>query len=218
MNQRLKHTLLILLALAPVIYLLAIWNTLPDTVPMHYNSQFVPDKYAKKTELLVMLGIFCAVSVGVYLLIKNVHKIDPKRAGKEKSPTFDKLSVGIVLFMSVIGIIIVLATGGDKFYLKAMLPLLGLLFAFLGNVMYNIKPNYFAGIRVPWTLNSEYNWKKTHRLAGKVWFVGGILLAITTLLVPANYMTAIILAFTAIMVIVPIAYSYSIYRKEQSLS
>lgn len=67
-------------------------------------------------------------------------------------------------------------------------PLIGLLFVFLGNVMYSLKPNYFAGIRVPWTLDSDDNWKATHRVAGIVWFAGGLLFLICALAMDARFM------------------------------
>ena len=57
----------------------------------------------------------------------------------------------------------------------------GLLLCLIGNYMHTIKPNYFAGLRLPWTLNNEDNWRKTHLLAGKLWFVGGLVIAILCL-------------------------------------
>lgn len=98
---------------------------------------------------------------------------------------------------------------------KAEVPFLGLLFAFLGNYMYNIKPNYFVGIRVPWTLNSDYNWKKTHQLGGRIWFIGGILITIISLLIPAVYAHIVLTVVLAIMVIIPIGYSFILFKKEK---
>jgi uncharacterized membrane protein len=53
--------------------------------------------------------------------------------------------------------------------------------------MKNVKPNYFFGIRTPWTLESEDNWKQTHHLASKIWVWGNILLATTILIISNNY-------------------------------
>ena len=62
----------------------------------------------------------------------------------------------------------------------------GLLFAFMGNLMHNIKPNYFAGVRTPWTLEDPDTWRATHRLAGKLWFGGGIFVTIAVLVLPVE--------------------------------
>ena len=46
----------------------------------------------------------------------------------------------------------------------------------MGNYMPKLKVNHTVGIRLPWTLQSEDNWHKTHRLAGKLWVLGGLIL------------------------------------------
>ncbi|MEO8711656.1 MAG: SdpI family protein, partial [Parafilimonas sp.] len=94
----------------------------------------------------------------------------------------------------------------------------GLLFALLGNNMYNMQPNYFAGIRLPWTLESEDNWRKTHHLAGRLWFFGGLLFAIIVLFLNnkwAGYSGAVILA---ILILIPVFYSYKLYRSQTKKS
>ncbi|HKZ67411.1 MAG TPA: SdpI family protein [Chitinophagaceae bacterium] len=78
--------------------------------------------------------------------------------------------------------------------------------------MHTIKPNYFAGIRVPWTLNNEENWRKTHLLAGKLWFVGGLVIALVCLLLPANISIITFFTLTMILVVIPIVYSYRLYK------
>jgi uncharacterized membrane protein len=98
--------------------------------------------------------------------------------------------------------------------MKFVFIAMGLLFALIGSNMYNIKPNYFAGIRLPWTLESEDNWRRTHRFAGKLWFFGGLCIALIAFVFtgdPALYASA---AITAAVVIIPIIYSYSIYKDQ----
>jgi uncharacterized membrane protein len=91
----------------------------------------------------------------------------------------------------------------------------GLLFVFLGNMMHSIKPNYFAGVRTPWTLEDEGNWRATHRLAWKVFFTGGIIITIATLVVPENAAIFIFLPCVLVMAFVPITYSYIYFKKHQ---
>ena len=66
--------------------------------------------------------------------------------------------------------------------LDLIFVIIGLLFAFLGNYFKTIKPNYFIGIKTPWTLENEEVWKKTHLIGGKLWFIGGLLMALTFVL------------------------------------
>ena len=60
-----------------------------------------------------------------------------------------------------------------------------LLFVLMGNYLSTVKLNYFVGVRTPWTLESARVWAKTHRLAGKLFFWGG-LLAAALVAVPAK--------------------------------
>ena len=83
----------------------------------------------------------------------------------------------------------------------------------LGNYFKVIKQNYFLGIKTPWTLESEEVWKLTHILAGKLWIVGGLLIVIFSLIITENINFYIFLSITAIISIVPIVYSYLIFKE-----
>ena len=91
----------------------------------------------------------------------------------------------------------------------------GLLFAVIGNYMPNLKPNYFAGLRLPWTLENEDNWRKTHRLAGKLFFSGGLILAIICLFTSPIASIIIFFAGTMIITIIPCVYSYKLYKRQK---
>nr|HQV06308.1 SdpI family protein [Chitinophagaceae bacterium] len=99
-----------------------------------------------------------------------------------------------------------------------LLSVVGLFFAILGNYMPNLKPNYFAGFRLPWTLENPENWKKTHALAGKLWVGGGMFLAIICLFIPS--VIAIIVFFTVLIIItiIPCYYSYKMFRKKKTVN
>ena len=91
--------------------------------------------------------------------------------------------------------------------------LIGLLFAGLGNYFKTIKPNYFIGIRTPWTLENEEVWKKTHHFGGKLWFAGGLLIFILSLIIPIVYSFYVLMTVTVIISIIPIIYSYLEFKK-----
>ena len=70
-----------------------------------------------------------------------------------------------------------------EFSTRFILAGTGLLIAVVGKYIYNIKPNYFAGIRLPWTLNNDENWRKTHLLGGKLIIGGGLLIVVICLFI-----------------------------------
>ena len=79
--------------------------------------------------------------------------------------------------------------------------------------MNNIKPNYFVGIRTPWNLEDETNWRKTHHLASKVWFFGGLIIGLLILLSPRTLASYILIIGTMPLALIPIYYSWSLLQK-----
>jgi uncharacterized membrane protein len=216
MKKNLFTTLIvILIALLPAGYLALIWDSLPQSVPVHFGANMKPDRIGDKKELWLVVGLMAAVSVGIYFLLNNLHRFDPKRKGMPPSSSFRKLATGLVVFLSALSMVIVASAKGGVDLQKLLFPLLGLLFAFLGNYMHNIKPNYFAGIRLPWTLSSDENWRRTHQLAGKIWFAGGLLLVIAGLLLPATFMWIVVAVLVLVMIVIPTVYSYRLFRQQQ---
>ena len=90
---------------------------------------------------------------------------------------------------------------------------IGLLFIYLGKTMSRIRFNYTMGIRTPWTLASEDVWQRTHRFAGPLWLIGGIVMLIIAFL-PGSLAFILMFIIVAIIAIVPILYSYFIYIKD----
>jgi uncharacterized membrane protein len=84
--------------------------------------------------------------------------------------------------------------------------------------MYNIKPNYFIGIRLPWTLENDDNWKHTHRLAGISWFIGGIISAILSLLISPKTMFPVFIGITMLLVLIPGVYSFMLFKRAKNHS
>jgi uncharacterized membrane protein len=202
--------------LIPIVYLLFIMPSLPASVPMHYNSSGEVNRYGNKNEFLLFQLLTQAVSFLAYLLLKFLPAIDPKKKVKYGESTFQKLGLGIIIFLSALNIILLFAIMHHGFNIeKVTLPIAGLLFAFIGNIMNSIKPNYFAGIRTPWTLESEDTWRATHRLAGKIWFGGGIVLTILMLLISPVVGKVVFTSFIAVMILIPVIYSYVYFKKHQ---
>lgn len=208
---------IVLLSLLPALYVLVQWQQIPETIPVHFNASLEPDRYGHKTELIVLLAVMTGVTLLAYFATAYIHRIDPKRA-KNKTPnaTFIKMGVGMVVLLTLLTMTIVLKSINpeNKIIDKLELPLLGLLFVFIGNYMHNLKPNYYAGIKVPWTLASEYNWRKTHQLAAPLWFGGGLITVIVSFFVPPATGFTVLMICVLIMTVIPIGYSYNLFRRE----
>src|SRR5579875_1686703 len=159
-SKRLFFFIVLVIAFLPLVYLAVVWQQIPQQVPLHFNARFLPDRTGNKSELWVPAGILAGVSVLLYLLLRNIQLLDPKRRGKPVSGVYTKLAFVMVLFMAALNFVIIIsAIKGGSVLQHLLFPLLGLLFVFVGNYMNNIKPNYFAGYRLPWTLSDDNNWK-----------------------------------------------------------
>lgn len=202
--------------LLPAIYLFSIYSGLPQTVPVHYGLSGTIDRYGSKGEFLKTSIVLMAVSALVYLLLKFLPAIDPKKKVKYGEATFQKLAFGIVIFLAALNLCIMYATAHRGFDIgKLIFPLAGLLFVFIGNMMNSIKPNYFAGVRTPWTLENEDNWRATHRLASRLWVVGGLVITIITFILSAKSGTTVFMCGVAILALIPVVYSYVYFKKHR---
>lgn len=203
--------------LLPLAYLIWIYHLLPTRVPIHYNAKGIVNGYGTRGVFITLQVFISAVSLGTYLLVKYTPDIDPKKAAKYSAETLGKIGFGLMLFLSAINIGITYAAlnHGEFNITKLLFPLLGLLFAFLGNMMNNIKPNYFVGVRTPWTLEDEDTWKATHRLTAKLWFAGGLVITIISLIFNHETLSVFFPAAIIGLAIIPIVYSYIYYKKHK---
>ena len=87
---------------------------------------------------------------------------------------------------------------------------MGLLFIAIGNYLPKTKQSYTMGIKLPWTLASEENWNRTHRLAGFLWVLCGLFFIVTSF---TGWSLAAFLIPIIVMVLVPAVYSYLLYRR-----
>ncbi|HWY11455.1 MAG TPA: SdpI family protein [Bacteroidia bacterium] len=210
-----------LIGLIPVIYLLSIWNNLPESVPTHFNANFKADNFGSKFEMLGIILFMFAVTIGTSLLVINLNRFDPKQRYINNNSVIVKISWAVTIFISLISCFIVYETehytqaNSSNISPKYIVALVALLFVVLGNFMNNIKPNYFVGIRTPWTLEDEENWRLTHHLGSKIWFFGGLIMFALVMFLPQEYVSYVI-GFSVIPLAgIPIFYSFYIFRQKQ---
>lgn len=201
------------LVLLPFVYLAFVWNQLPDEVPVHWNFEGEIDRYGNKTSLLLIPILLPLLTYLVFVLIP---KIDPKNNLNKMGNKFQKLKFALTAFMSVLALFIIYSAKnqslGNPNYL---ILLVGLLYIILGNYFKTIKPNYFIGIRTPWTLENDYIWQKTHKFGGILWFFGGLIIIILSLVLDTNLNNIFFLGISAVITILPILYSYLMSKADK---
>lgn len=189
------------------------WGSVPDRIPIHWNAAGEVDGYGGKFTGLLLMPL---VAIGLYLLLKYIPRIDPARLNYENfAGTYLLIRVVLMAYLGFIYAVLLIAIGREETFPVAGLIVgaVGLLFIILGAVMGKFRPNWFAGIRTPWTLTSKLSWTKTHRLGGRVFIATGV----ATML--GAFVSSEWAFYAMFIVMIPgiiflVAYSYFVWRDD----
>ena len=196
--------------LFPMFWGLMIWSQLPNQISIHFNIADQADNFQPKPLVVFGLPLFLLL---VHLFVIFMIGRDPKNSAMNEKmiraiywlTPIVSLSTSYLIYSKALG-----STTNPSVFVSA---LLGLIFVIMGNYMPKLKVNHTVGIRLPWTLQSEDNWHKTHRLAGKLWVLGGLILLLETGLQFALSYVLMLVILT--IVLIPILYSYQLSRKNR---
>ena len=192
--------------LLPILAGLILWNQLPEQIPTHWNAAGEIDGWSSKP--FAVFGLPAILLAAQWLCVLGTAA-DPKRSAHPQKILH--LVLWIIPVLSVLlNVLTYMAAMGRQVRMEVIMPVfIGLLLAIVGNYLPKCKQNYTIGIKIPWTLNNEENWNKTHRFAGWLWTVCGIIIMLTGFFGGFWIFFIIVL----LMVLAPIAYSYILHRK-----
>jgi uncharacterized membrane protein len=197
------------ITLLPILFGVIVWDKLPAELPIHWNFAGEIDNYAGKGFVvfgmpLIMLFMhwFCLLGTS----------LDPKNKNQNKKPV-DVIIWSVPVIAIIVAFITYSAALGYTMDIGGfMFIFVGIMMLIIGNYLPKCKQNYTLGIKVVWALENKENWNATHRFAGKLWTVGGILLVFCGFL-PTPWNLVLFLSLTFSMVIAPVVYSYLYYKK-----
>lgn len=193
--------------LLPIVAGLILWDKFPEEVPIHFNAQGVADGWSGKGTAVFAMPLFLLL---LHWICVFVTTLDPKSKNITEKNMNLVLWITPALSMFTSGIIYSFALDYEL-NINTIFPIFfGIFFIVIGNYMPKCKQNYSIGVKVPWALESEENWNYTHRLAGKTWVIGGLLIIALSFLKTVW----IFMAITIIMVIIPVIGSYLFHKKE----
>ncbi|MEI9921931.1 MAG: SdpI family protein [Bacteroidota bacterium] len=208
--------LAVAISVVPYIVWFILRDSLPEKVPTHWGIDGEVNGWTDRDQLPLMLALVTAVGLVTYILLRFIKHLDPKRNAQLNENTAIKIGIGALVLITGINLLVLIPKGNGFDMTTIIFVMVSLLFTFLGNLMYNIKPNYFIGIRLPWTLENEDNWKQTHRLAGIVWFVGGIICTILALVLAPKMMFTVFISATILLVAIPGVYSFMLFKQQRT--
>ena len=199
------------ITLVPILLGLLLWNKLPDQLPTHFGVDGAADGWSGKG--FAVFGI-PLMMLGFHFVIFFATRLDKQNRGhNEKVMNL----VGLIFpVMSIVNSVIIYAHAMDLELNLSMLlfPMLGLLFIAMGNWMPKIKQNSTLGIKIKWTLYNEENWNRTHRVAGFVWVIGGVIFCLMGFVTEKALLFLLPLE-VILLACVPMVYSWNLARKQK---
>lgn len=206
-----KHIFPLCLIVLSLAAWLIVWGKLPSSLPIHWGWNGEVDKTASAVSVFFLMN---GLLVVVYMLMIILPKIDPR---KENYPGFTVayhavIDAIVMLFFSIsLG---TLAVGlGMDFNMSILIAMfLGILFVILGFAMPKFEQNYFIGVRTPWTISNKLVWEKTHKLAGDLYAMSGMI-TIFTMIFLSKYALIVMLILILASSIIASVYSYIIFSK-----
>lgn len=210
-NNLKKEWYIIIIILASLAFGIYVYPQLPDKIPTHWNIHGEVDGWSGKA-----FGVyfFPLLNLILYPLMILLPRIDPRRQNYlHFSKPYKIIRIVLHIFLAAIYIVTLLVALGYPLRVDFIVRFsVSLLFLIIGNYMGKFKHNYFVGIKTPWTLANEEVWVKTHRFGAPLWVAAGLLgMALSFFQQPwSSYLT---FASILVITIVPIIYSYLLYRK-----
>ena len=197
-----------LIVLLPMLVGVILWDRLPEQMATHFNVQGEADGWSSKTFAVFGLPLFLAAIHGIGVAATCM---DPRKQNIQNKIFRMVLWItpGISLF--VMGITYLYGLGFDVNITRMSLILMAVVFIVVGNYLPKCRQNYTVGIKVPWTLADAENWNQTHRFAGWLWTIAGIVFLLMALMGFVNFTVMMGMILTAALV--PVGYSYVFYVK-----
>ena len=197
-----------IVCLLPIVAGVILYPQLPDQIATHWGFDNEPNGWSGKAFAVFGLpGMMAALN----LILPLALAADPKN--QNMSPVLLKICLWIMPVVSVLcsAMTLMYALGYEVNIVQFVPALIGVLFIVIGNYLPKTKQSYTMGIKLPWTLNSEENWNRTHRLGGFLWVLGGVAFIVLSIFKWWNLYAFFGILF--VMVIVPSVYSYLLYRR-----
>ena len=178
-----------------------LWEQLPEKMAIHWGSNGEANGWTSRP-----VAVF-----GLPLFLLAIHFIcawgtDLDKRNRNQNEKIKQITLWIAPAVSLLGnsSTYAAAMGQEMDIVRYATLFMGLVFLMIGNYMPKCKQNYTLGVKLTWTLANEENWNATHRLAGKVWMIGGLGVLICGFF---SILQPLPLLFL-LMVLIPVIYSW----------
>jgi uncharacterized membrane protein len=192
----------------------AMYPKLPERIPTHWNIHGQIDSYGPKNVALFLMPL---VMVAILGIMRALPKIDPRKENYARmAGAYDAVVNAAITVMAVVHVATMAAALGMNVSMQRIMPaIVGIMLIVVGNVLPQARPNWFFGIRTPWTLSNDRVWERTHRVGGYLFVIAGVA-GIASVALPffAGFAVLGVAAVTAAFG--SIIYSYVVWKDEKT--
>lgn len=190
-----------------------VWDQAPDSLPVHFGLDGTPDRWGSKLEALLAIPALTGV---LGALMAGLPQLDPRRENLARSASFYYAAwFGVLALLAAIHAGAIATAMGSAIDMGQLIAIAaGALIILIGNFMGKSRPNWFAGIRTPWTLSSDYAWQRTHRIAGPLFMLTGAATIAAALVLSQQTAIVILVAGLLITSLLSVVLSYVFWKSD----
>ncbi len=191
------------------------WTQIPADalIPIYWGIDGKPNGFAHKPFALLFGPAMAAALTALLALIPS---IEPRRLNLAVSAKFYGAAwIGTLLVLSVVHVAVVLAALGLTVDVgRLVIGSVAALLMVMGNYLSKTRSNFFAGIRTPWTLSSDYSWERTHRLTARLFMALGAIVLVLVLSTSVMIAAYVFVALLVSVVLAAVIMSYVYWRSD----
>jgi uncharacterized membrane protein len=216
-----QELLILLLLLMPMAYLGIIWPSMPDLFPNNFSVTGIPERLGTKSDFLLLMTFLYLTNVMLYFLFRYLPRVDEKEFPEAnlhlQRQQYYRIRFSIHIYLAVFtGVIIFMVSHGRALIMERwVFTGVGILITVIGLYLRKLHPNYFVGVRTPWTLQSNEIWEQTHLMAGNLWMWTGLITILAGFFLPVVTGVFLLLFIGAILAALPFIYSFRLYHTDQ---
>jgi uncharacterized membrane protein len=216
-----QELLLLLLLLLPMIYLGVIWPSLPDVIPTNFSLEGLPERVGQKSDFLLLMIFLFLTNLLLYFLFRYIPHVEEPTLSEEPlsvlQQKYYKIRFLIHIYLAVFSsAIIFMVSQGRPFVMERWVFMgVGILIGGIGIYLRKLQPNYFVGVRTPWTLQSPQIWRQTHNMAGTLWICAGIVMILSGFFMPVVTGVFVLIFLGAALAFLPYIYSFRLYNTDK---
>jgi len=213
-TSRVKRWYPVVLGLIAVGMSAAVYQRLPETMAVHWDLHGNPNGWMPRA-VGAAFGPVLIFFLG--FMLRVVPRIDPRAENYARfADAYETIVASVLILMLVVhGIMLAVALGYHVSVARIVPAMVGVLFVVIGNMMPLVRPNWWFGIRTPWTLSNDRVWARTHRLAGYTMTAGGVIMILAALALPPAYGVPVLVAVAIAATVGPAVYSYLTWKREE---